>query len=904
MNINRAQNYEYHLGGSLPVDAPSYVKRKADDDLYQALIAGRYCYALNSRQMGKSSLRVRTWHKLQDQGVKCATIDISGINSEGIEPNDWYFGMAYRLGTDLNLFVDFNELVQWWRNREPLPPAQRLADYIDLVVLESIRQDVQQRVVVFVDEIDSLFKLEFGDDFFDLVRNCHGKRAIREEYRRLTFALMGVADPADLVKDKHRPPFNIGEAITLSGFEFEEASQSLIAGLTHKSIEPKKLLLAILSWTGGQPFLTQKICDLAAREASSPEAGREGMWVGELIQKRIVDNWEVQDAPIHFRAIRDRILQNNNLRTARMLGLYQDILREEEVEADSSLDQMELRLAGLVVVQNQKVKVSNLIYRAIFDEVWAEKRLAELRPYGEMLAAWLKSDRQDESRLLRGQALRAAREWAVGKKLSDDDYEFLAASEKLEKDAIQQALNVEEEEKKILFVAKQKADRRVRIGGVIFALTLVAAGIAAATGVTKAGRAQSELSMARSEVTARREELQKVKADSQEVESALSSTTIKLERAQSDLIEIQPQLLDKQKALKESESALHKLQGTLISTQSKLKETKHQLDIQNAVLADVRTTLEEADAKYLASSERLKEIEISLENKPFETYLAELQKPRSNFEDYYEGTTKVYAKSVIEILKAKGPQYEKRVAALQAQIKDRSDSRNRNRIFQIVLYKGTGNTSWKKKIFDSFREEAKEIAQQSEGVSFNSLNEFVSLVDWDNDDDRRETLITATDFILNYGLADSAKEDLFTVLWRVQRRGISDADSFRQFDLRQFVALVKTARNIMRKQNDDRYSGARTFLFWTAPQAYLIYSGQLFVMPGLLPELRTDILSDVQYLKRQSLKNSNCPTYDDPREWQSWLTSNSQTVALWNEPDLTTLMQNLALLESQMKLWR
>ena len=88
-------NYEDHWGGSLPVDASSYVMRQADSDFYTLLKAGQFCYVLNSRQMGKSSLRVRTMQRLQAEGflvnlyivrfaIVQSSLDLSAGNDERI----------------------------------------------------------------------------------------------------------------------------------------------------------------------------------------------------------------------------------------------------------------------------------------------------------------------------------------------------------------------------------------------------------------------------------------------------------------------------------------------------------------------------------------------------------------------------------------------------------------------------------------------------------------------------------------------------------------------------------------------------------------------------------------------------------------------------------------------------
>ncbi len=172
-----------------------------------------------------------------------------------------------------------------------------------------------------------------------------------------------------------------------------------------------------------------------------------------------------------------------------MLGLYQQILLREGVAADNSSEQMELRLSGLVVRQEGTLVVYNRIYREVFNPTWVEKELGNLRPYAEAIIAWESSNCQDESRLLRGQALRDAREWAAGKNLSDRDYRFLAASQELEMRAAQKlleaerkaleaeqvkkALEAEQQANQVLAEAKRRAIQRLRWGMAALGASLV-----------------------------------------------------------------------------------------------------------------------------------------------------------------------------------------------------------------------------------------------------------------------------------------------------------------------------------------------------------------------------------------------------------------------------------------------
>ncbi len=265
-------NYEYHLGGSLPVDASSYVMRQADSDFYTFLQAGEFCYVLNSRQMGKSSLRVQTMQRLQAEGVICAFIDLTGIGKEDVTAEKWYAGLVQSLVSSCQLSQKFQwrtwwksqkfQWRTWWKeHREFLSPVQRLSLFIEEVLLAEIKQNI----VIFVDEIDRVLSQNFSlDDFFALIRFFYNRRVDESKYQRLTFALLGVATPSDLIRDKTQTPFNIGRAIALPGFQLHEV-QPLTDGLMGKVNNPQAAIAQILNWTGGQPFLTQKLCQFPHR---------------------------------------------------------------------------------------------------------------------------------------------------------------------------------------------------------------------------------------------------------------------------------------------------------------------------------------------------------------------------------------------------------------------------------------------------------------------------------------------------------------------------------------------------------------------------------------------------------------------------------------------------------------
>ncbi|MFT4927704.1 MAG: hypothetical protein ACI8WB_003817 [Phenylobacterium sp.] len=226
-----------------------------------------------------------------------------------------------------------------------------------------------------MDEIDFSLNLPYTDDFFVAIRTMYNSRNRHEIFERLTFCLVGVATPNELIKQQRTTPYNIGKTLHLTDFPWQSDNlQPLITYLSSDSDSAagELLLERIFYWTSGHPFLTAWMCEQSVEQqlASSQQI--------DTLAEELFDNITKVSQHPHF----ERIITFLDDRIDDKLGAYtcyQQLLEGKKIAAQATATHIKLKLAGLVKSSpDGYLEVRNRIYQRIFNLDWVIKSKPQL----------------------------------------------------------------------------------------------------------------------------------------------------------------------------------------------------------------------------------------------------------------------------------------------------------------------------------------------------------------------------------------------------------------------------------------------------------------------------------------------------------------------------------------------
>ncbi len=354
------------VGAPLHAVRMGYIRRKADDELYEALAGGQYAHVLAPNNSGKSSLVAATAARLENNGVKVAVLDLEQIRLRdgGADPGRWYYNIAYRLLRQLRIRYD---LQSWWQDKAILSNRQRLFEFYSEVIL----QHVPERIVVFVDEIQCIEEMPFAAELLVSIRAAHNARTTDPDFSRLTFALLGECDAGGLTQEAELSPFSVTREVRLYDFDREQ----LNVFATELDLDSERAAAAldrIYYWTRGQPYLVQKLSRAVAREGIEGDVAEA---VDRIVARQLQGRAASRNEP-HMNHIH-RAIVDGGRRSEQLLNLYGRIRKGMEVAADlGSPLQRRLVALGLLEIDDDGVlKVRNRLYAGVFTTRWANEHL-------------------------------------------------------------------------------------------------------------------------------------------------------------------------------------------------------------------------------------------------------------------------------------------------------------------------------------------------------------------------------------------------------------------------------------------------------------------------------------------------------------------------------------------------
>lgn len=248
--------------GTMDPESRFYEERPTDAIALEAIKRQGVTITIKApRQMGKSSLLIRTIAAAVEIGKRVAFLDFQLIDKTALANADLFFKQFCYWVTD-SLEMD-DEVDKHWS--VPLGHSQRCTRYMSRYILKELGSPL----VLAMDEVDSIFETDFRSDFFGMLRTWHNNRATSSIWKQLDLALVTSTEPYQLIANLNQSPFNVGEVIELADFtRAEVAALNRRHGLPLRPEEERQMMERL----GGHPYLIRRALYLVTKNRITLQA--------------------------------------------------------------------------------------------------------------------------------------------------------------------------------------------------------------------------------------------------------------------------------------------------------------------------------------------------------------------------------------------------------------------------------------------------------------------------------------------------------------------------------------------------------------------------------------------------------------------------------------------------------
>lgn len=234
-------------GKTMTDGSPFYVRRRADDEVWEEVLQDRGTAILRApRQTGKSSLLVALLHRLAKENfpIRMAFIDLQHLRPSEMESVEGVWRTIARCIAERLKIPGFDS--NGWDSESTLD--RNLTGFLEKFVFAADKRPL----LICLDEADRLLKSTIGNHFFSTARAFINEAAYSETWRRVRWVISSSSEPSFFITNVRESAFNVGETFHLDPFTPDETNQLAAAlGVTLDEDRVQR----IQAYLGGRPYL-------------------------------------------------------------------------------------------------------------------------------------------------------------------------------------------------------------------------------------------------------------------------------------------------------------------------------------------------------------------------------------------------------------------------------------------------------------------------------------------------------------------------------------------------------------------------------------------------------------------------------------------------------------------------